>query len=49
MDAFSSFVDPKTGRKPVKAIYKREEIFKGKYAETAPDILAPTASGTRPA
>jgi hypothetical protein len=23
----------------VKAIHKREEIFKGKYAETAPDIL----------
>jgi predicted AlkP superfamily phosphohydrolase/phosphomutase len=39
MDALGSFVDPKTGRKPVKAIYKREEIFKGKYAETAPDIL----------
>jgi predicted AlkP superfamily phosphohydrolase/phosphomutase len=39
MDALSSFVDSKTGRKPVKAIFKREEIFKGKYAETAPDIL----------
>ena len=23
----------------MKAIYKREEIFKGRYAETAPDIL----------
>ena len=30
-----SFVDPKTGGKPVKAIYKREEVFKGKRAETA--------------
>jgi predicted AlkP superfamily phosphohydrolase/phosphomutase len=39
MDALGSFVDPKTGRKPVKAIFKREEIFKGKYADTAPDIL----------
>ncbi len=39
MDALSSFVDPKTGRKPVKAIYRREEIFKGKHAERAPDIL----------
>ena len=39
MDALSSFVDPKTGRKPVKAIYRREEIFKGKHADTAPDIL----------
>ncbi len=39
MDALSSFTDPKTGRKPVKAIYRREEIFKGKHADTAPDIL----------
>jgi len=28
MDRLASFVDPKTGKKPVKAIYKREEIFK---------------------
>jgi predicted AlkP superfamily phosphohydrolase/phosphomutase len=39
MDALSSFTDPATGKKPVKAIYRREEIFKGKHAETAPDIL----------
>jgi predicted AlkP superfamily phosphohydrolase/phosphomutase len=39
MDALGSFVDPKTGRKPVKAIYRREEIFKGKHADLAPDIL----------
>ena len=39
MDCLASFVDPKTGRKPVKAIYKREAIFKGKHADTAPDIL----------
>ncbi len=39
MDALASFTDPETGRKPVKAIFKREEIFKGKHADTAPDIL----------
>jgi predicted AlkP superfamily phosphohydrolase/phosphomutase len=39
MDALSTFVDPDTGKRPVKAIYRREEIFKGKHAETAPDIL----------
>ncbi|MEX1045902.1 MAG: alkaline phosphatase family protein [Actinomycetota bacterium] len=39
MDALEGFVDPETGRKPVKAIFKREEIFKGKHADTAPDIL----------
>ena len=45
MDRLASFVDPKTGRKPVKAIYRREEIFKGKHAETAPDILMEPAEG----
>ncbi|HSJ26691.1 MAG TPA: alkaline phosphatase family protein [Acidimicrobiia bacterium] len=39
MDALSSFTDPATGKKPVKAIYRREEVFKGRHAETAPDIL----------
>ena len=41
----ASYVDPKTGKKPVKEIYKREEIFKGKYADTAPDILMVPAEG----
>ncbi len=45
MDRLSSFVDPKTGRRPVKAIYRREEIFKGKHADTAPDILMEPAEG----
>ncbi len=39
MDKLASFVDPDTGKKPVKAIFRREEVFKGKYADTAPDIL----------
>jgi predicted AlkP superfamily phosphohydrolase/phosphomutase len=39
MDRLASFVDPETGRKPVKAIFKREEIFKGRHADAAPDIL----------
>jgi predicted AlkP superfamily phosphohydrolase/phosphomutase len=39
MDRLAGFIDPKTGRRPVKAIYRREEIFKGRHAETAPDIL----------
>jgi predicted AlkP superfamily phosphohydrolase/phosphomutase len=45
MDRLGSFVDPKTGRKPVKAIHKREEVFDGMYAETAPDILMVPAEG----
>jgi predicted AlkP superfamily phosphohydrolase/phosphomutase len=39
LDRLGSFVDPKTGKTPVKEIYKREEIFKGRFADTAPDIL----------
>jgi predicted AlkP superfamily phosphohydrolase/phosphomutase len=45
MDRLASFTDPKTGVKPVKAIYKREEIFKGKHADSAPDILMEPAEG----
>jgi predicted AlkP superfamily phosphohydrolase/phosphomutase len=45
MDRLAGFTDPKTGKKPVKAIYKREEIFKGKHADKAPDILMEPAEG----
>jgi predicted AlkP superfamily phosphohydrolase/phosphomutase len=45
MDRLGNFVDPKTGRKPVKEIHKREEIFKGRFAETAPDILMVPSEG----
>jgi predicted AlkP superfamily phosphohydrolase/phosphomutase len=45
MDRLGGYVDPKTGAKPVKEIYRREEIFKGRYAETAPDILMVPAEG----
>jgi len=45
LDALASFVDPKTGKKPVKAIYRREEVFTGKQAGTAPDILMEPAEG----
>ncbi|HEX6206978.1 MAG TPA: alkaline phosphatase family protein [Actinomycetota bacterium] len=45
MDALSGFVDPATGRKPVKAIHKREEFFQGRFADTAPDIIMEPAEG----
>ncbi|MGZ5288258.1 MAG: alkaline phosphatase family protein, partial [Actinomycetota bacterium] len=45
LDRLGSFVDPKTGKKPVKEIYKREDIFKGRYADTSPDILMVPAEG----
>jgi predicted AlkP superfamily phosphohydrolase/phosphomutase len=40
MDRLGSYVDPKTGKSPVKSIAKREDVFpSGKFAETAPDIM----------
>ncbi len=45
MDRIASFVDPKTGKKPVVEIHRREEIFKGRYMEQAPDILMVPAEG----
>src|SRR5438128_6425119 len=45
LDRLGSFVDPKTGKTPVKEIYKREEIFKGRFADTAPDILMVPSEG----
>jgi predicted AlkP superfamily phosphohydrolase/phosphomutase len=45
MDRLASYVDPKTGKKPVKAIFKREDVFKGRFADSAPDILMEPAEG----
>jgi predicted AlkP superfamily phosphohydrolase/phosphomutase len=38
-EAVGSFVDPHTGKKPVGRIWRREEVFKGKFADEAPDLL----------
>jgi predicted AlkP superfamily phosphohydrolase/phosphomutase len=38
-EAIGSFADPATGRSPVKKIWRREEVFKGKFLERAPDLL----------
>jgi predicted AlkP superfamily phosphohydrolase/phosphomutase len=39
LDALDGFVDPGTGSKPIRRALRREEVFTGKHAETAPDIL----------
>lgn len=39
MDALASFVDPATGTKPIAAVRRREEVFGGRFADTAPDIV----------
>jgi predicted AlkP superfamily phosphohydrolase/phosphomutase len=43
--AIGGFVDPKTGRSPVKKVWRREEVFKGKHLDTAPDLLFEPAEG----
>ena len=35
----ASFADPRTGSRPVERVWRREEVFKGKFAEDAPDVL----------
>ena len=45
MDRLASYVDPKTGKKPVKAIFRREDVFAGRFADSAPDILMEPAEG----
>ncbi len=39
MDALAAFVDPGTGQKPARRVLRREDVFTGTHAETAPDIL----------
>jgi predicted AlkP superfamily phosphohydrolase/phosphomutase len=45
LERLSSFRDPQTGRCPFKAIHRREEVFKGRYADAAPDLLLEPAEG----
>ncbi|MDQ1550849.1 MAG: hypothetical protein QOD50_271, partial [Actinomycetota bacterium] len=45
MDRLGSYVDPKNGKKPIAEIYRREEVFKGKFADQAPDILMVPTEG----
>jgi predicted AlkP superfamily phosphohydrolase/phosphomutase len=44
-EAISGFRDPATGRSPVKKIWRREEIFKGRFVNQAPDLLFEPAEG----
>jgi predicted AlkP superfamily phosphohydrolase/phosphomutase len=42
-EAVGSFVDPRTGVRPVARVWRREEAFKGRFAEEAPDLLLEAA------
>ncbi len=39
----AAFVDPRTGKRPVGRMWKREEVFKGPHADAAPDLLLEAA------
>jgi predicted AlkP superfamily phosphohydrolase/phosphomutase len=39
IEALEGFVDPDTSRKPIRRVLRREDVFTGRFAETAPDIL----------
>jgi predicted AlkP superfamily phosphohydrolase/phosphomutase len=44
-EKIASFKDPATGRSPVKKVWRREEVFKGKFLDRAPDLLFEPAEG----
>jgi predicted AlkP superfamily phosphohydrolase/phosphomutase len=38
-ETLSSFTDPATGKTPIGAIYRKEEVLSGPYLDLAPDLL----------
>src|SRR5919109_4007329 len=45
MDALASFEDPDTGSRVATKVLRREDVFRGRFAETAPDIVLEPAQG----
>src|SRR5439155_25938440 len=42
-ERLQSFVDPSSGVRPVAKVWRREELFKGPYADLAPDLILQAA------
>jgi predicted AlkP superfamily phosphohydrolase/phosphomutase len=38
-EGLASFVDPRTGKHPIARVLRREEVFKGRFADDGPDLL----------
>jgi predicted AlkP superfamily phosphohydrolase/phosphomutase len=38
-DQFSNLMDPETGRRLIRRVYRREEIYNGPYLDLAPDLV----------
>ena len=47
VEKLEAAVDPVTGEKPIKKVYRREEIYHGEYTENAPDLVIGYARGYR--
>jgi predicted AlkP superfamily phosphohydrolase/phosphomutase len=45
MGALMQIKDPENGEKVIKAVYKREDVYTGKFLERAPDILITWSDG----
>ena len=43
--SLSAFRDPDTGEAPIRKIYRKEEVLKGRFLDTAPDLLLVPAPG----
>jgi predicted AlkP superfamily phosphohydrolase/phosphomutase len=43
-ERLAGFVDPATGRRPVGRVWRGEELFKGRFADEAPDIVLEAAT-----
>lgn len=39
MEKMSSLIDPKTGKKVIRKIHKREDLFHGRFFDRAPDLI----------
>ncbi|HEY1332525.1 MAG TPA: alkaline phosphatase family protein [Actinomycetota bacterium] len=38
-ERLAEFVDPRTGQHPIARVWRREEVFKGRFADDGPDLL----------
>lgn len=45
MDELMQIKDPENGKKVIKEVYKREDVYTGKFLERAPDILITWSDG----
>ncbi len=46
IEKLENIENPKTGKKPVRKVYTKEEIYSGKYLEKAPDLIIDQAHNT---